>query len=85
MIKVNSLIQIWIECSAQVKDRIKLSKHIRIALFVGIILNLINQFDPLVQLEFSKINFVKAFITFLVPFAVSVYSAATINNSEKEK
>jgi len=51
----------------------------------GNILILKNQFDSMVKLELSKINCVNATIALLVSFAISDYSLATINNSEKEK
>ncbi len=71
------------KCYLQIVDRINLTKHITIALIVGTILNLINQFDPLIHLQFQKIDYIKAVITYIVPFAVSVYSAATISKIER--
>jgi hypothetical protein len=56
----------------------KLLKHIKIAFFVGTILNLISQFEAIIILNFGEINILKAIITFVVPFSVSIYSAATI-------
>ena len=51
----------------------------------GNTLILINQIDSMVQLELSKLNYVKASLALLVLFTASVFSTATINNSEKEK
>ena len=49
---------------------------IKVSLIVGVILNLINQGDSIFSLEFQHVNYVKLILTFLVPFAVSVYSSA---------
>ena len=68
-------------CLRQLLNKIKLFKHIRIALFVGTILNLINQFDQITTFKFDEINYVKLVITYFVPFLVSVYAAATVNTS----
>jgi len=69
-------------CLPQIKNKIKFKRHINIALFVGTILNFINQYDNIIRLEFYNINLVRALITYSVPFLVSVYSAATFNNKE---
>ncbi|PIP78193.1 MAG: hypothetical protein COW85_05115 [Ignavibacteria bacterium CG22_combo_CG10-13_8_21_14_all_37_15] len=63
----------------QIKNRKKFIMHLRTALIVGILLNAINQGDNFVHLNFSPINFFKVALTFFVPFAVSVYSAAKTN------
>jgi len=68
-------------CFLQLLNKLKLIKHIRIALFVGTILNLINQFNKIIGFRFDEIHYVKLFITYLVPFLVSVYSAATVNTT----
>lgn len=72
-------------CLPQIKNRIKFKRHIGIALFVGTILNLINQNDNIVRLDFQNINLLRALFTYSVPFLVSVYSAATFNNEEVNK
>lgn len=69
-------------CLPQIKNKIKFKRHINIALFVGTILNLINQFDSITRFSFYDFNIPKAVITYCVPFLVSVYSAATFNNQE---
>ncbi len=56
-------------------ERPTLMNSIRIAIIVGIILNLINQGDLLVAGDWEHVNKVKFFLTFLVPFSVSTYSA----------
>ena len=63
----------------QIIDGRKFFKHLRTAIFVGVILNLINQWSPLINVELSGIDYIKFGLTFIVPFTVSVYSAATIN------
>ncbi len=54
-------------------DRITLINSFKISIFVGIILNLINQGKAL--FNFSEFSIVKFRLTFLVPFFVSVYSS----------
>lgn len=56
-------------------------RGIVIACIVGMILNLINQGELLVAFQFSKVNWLKFGVTFMVPFCVSVYSAAQIKMS----
>jgi hypothetical protein len=58
-----------------------LIKAIKIALIVGIILNLINQGDKIFILAFEEINYYKFFLTFIVPFSVSMYTAITMKLS----
>lgn len=65
-------------CYLQLITKRNLMKHLKVALFVGVILNVINQYDMIISLNFGEINFIKGMITFLVPFSVSVYSASTI-------
>jgi methyl-accepting chemotaxis protein len=48
-------------------------RAVTIALVVGTLLTLINQWDLLVA---GTVDVVKATLTYLVPFCVSVYSAA---------
>lgn len=72
-------------CLPQLKNRLILSRHIKIAIVVGTILNLINQFNSIINLDVSKFNYLKGTITYLVPFLVSIYSAATFNQHGKIK
>lgn len=69
-------------CYFQIIDKTNLTKHFIIALVVGTVLNIINQFDSIIRLQFQNIDYLKAVITFFVPFAVSVYSAASIRKIE---
>jgi hypothetical protein len=55
-----------------------ISRAIKIAFVVGIILNLINQGEKLIIFNFEGINYFKFFLTFLVPFCVSMYTAITM-------
>ncbi len=48
---------------------------LKVSLIVGIILNFINQGDAIFSLDYSAINYTKLFLTFLVPFLVSVYAS----------
>ncbi|WP_207421159.1 nitrate/nitrite transporter NrtS [Desertivirga brevis] len=52
-------------------------KGILLALFVGSILNLINQGNFLVNHQWQQINLGKVLLTYLTPFFVCVYSTAT--------
>ncbi len=59
-------------------DKNIILKAIKIAVIVGIILNLINQGDTLLKLDFQNTNFFKMGLTFLVPFCVSTYTAVSM-------
>lgn len=59
-------------------DKQLIQKAIRIAIVVGIILNIINQGELIFSLAFDKINFFKFGLTFLVPFCVSMYTAVSM-------
>ena len=76
------MIKIFHICFPQIKNKIKFARHIKIALLVGTILNIINQFDKVIMYNYREINLVQLLITYIVPFLVSVYSAATFNNSK---
>lgn len=76
------MLNIFHVCLPQIKNKIKFKRHINIALFVGTILNFINQYDNIISLELHNINLIQVLITYSVPFFVSVYSAATFNNKE---
>lgn len=64
----------------QLVNKRKLFKHLRTAFFVGTILNIINQGQFLLRLEFAALDYFKFVLTFFVPFAVSIYSAGTTEN-----
>ena len=48
---------------------------LKVALVVGVILNVINQGDILYSLQFDKINWWKLLLTFAVPYLVSTYAS----------
>ena len=48
---------------------------LKMALLVGVLLNLINQGDALLAHELGSIQLGKLLLTFCVPYCVSVYSA----------
>ncbi len=58
-------------------DRNNLRTAFRISLIVGAILNLINQGHLIFDLRLAEIDYVKFFLTFLVPFLVSTYASTT--------
>jgi hypothetical protein len=51
------------------------TRAIFVSLFVGIILNLVNNYEPIMKLQFSIENTMRVIFTFLVPFSVSLYSS----------
>lgn len=55
-------------------EKESLTRALRVALLVGIILNVINN-PGLITLSFSGLNIYKVLLTFLVPFCVSLYSS----------
>ena len=61
-----------------IKSKDLLLRALKIAFVVGIILNIINQGDYFLNMQFEHINFLKAGLTFLVPFCVSMYTAVSM-------
>lgn len=61
--------------------RESVKRAIRVAMIVGIILNLINN-PQLLSLSFSGLNSYKVILTFLVPFCVSLYSSILASRSK---
>lgn len=55
-------------------EKESLTRALRVALLVGIILNVINN-PGLITFSFSGLNIYKVLLTFLVPFCVSLYSS----------
>ncbi|MGE0566515.1 MAG: nitrate/nitrite transporter NrtS [Bacteroidia bacterium] len=56
-------------------NKTNLIRSIKVALFVGTILNLINNYQVVAQCDFSLTNICKVLFTYMVPFLVSFYSA----------
>ena len=50
---------------------------IKLAIVVGVIVNLINQGEHLFGLQFAQVSWPKLLITFGVPFCVSIYNSTT--------
>ena len=48
---------------------------VKLAVIVGLILNLINQGDAIFRGSFAEVHWIKFCLTFCVPFCVSVFSA----------
>ena len=51
------------------------STAIRVSLIVGTILNMINQGNHLIALDFDAINIPKFILNYIVPYSVSTYSS----------
>ena len=59
------------------------TRAIKVALVITPILTIINQYDVIIERNFSSTFFLKLALTFLVPYCVSAYSSAkAICNSE---
>jgi hypothetical protein len=58
-----------------------LKRAFRVAVLVGIILNIINN-PSLFQLSTHGINIYRVLLTFLVPFCVSLYSSVLANRKK---
>ncbi|MEZ5009129.1 MAG: nitrate/nitrite transporter NrtS [Chitinophagales bacterium] len=48
---------------------------LKVALVVGVILNLINQWTAIIELQWNTINYLKLTLTFCVPYLVSTYAS----------
>ena len=53
-------------------------KALKVSLLVGTALNLINQGDLLLVFNFEQIHIVKFFLTYLVPYIVTTYTATSM-------
>lgn len=62
-------------------EKDSLTRALRVALLVGIILNVINN-PGLITFSFSGLNIYKVLLTFLVPFCVSLYSSVIANRKK---
>ena len=51
---------------------------LKVALVVGVILNVINQGDVLFSMQIEKINWWKLLLTFAVPYIVSTYASVRV-------
>jgi len=53
-----------------------------ISLVVGTLLNIINQGEVLFAADWDSLNLTKFFLTYLVPFVVSLYTAVKVHQSQ---
>lgn len=58
-----------------------LKRALRVAVLVGIVLNIINN-PSLFHLSFAGLNIYRVLLTFLVPFCVSLYSSVLANRKK---
>lgn len=63
----------YIEISFQKKIA---STALKVAIVVGTLLNLINQWTAITTFDFEHISFAKLLLTYCVPYLVSTFSAA---------
>jgi hypothetical protein len=56
-------------------DRRIVITSLKVALVVGTILNLINQWQSIIEFDYEHISIPKMMLTFCVPYLVSTYSA----------
>ncbi len=62
-------------------DKESLLRALRVAILVGVILNVINN-PGVISFSFGGLNIYRVFLTFLVPFCVSIYSSALANRKK---
>ena len=53
-------------------------RALKVSLIVGTLLNLINQGTVLLTLDFTHIHVIKYFLTYLVPYGVTTYTATAM-------
>jgi len=61
-----------------VTQKSTLKRALKLALVVGLTLNVINQYDALLSLDFKSVHLLQFFVTLLVPFCVSIYSVVAL-------
>jgi hypothetical protein len=61
-------------CKTIIEKDIVISS-LKVALVVGVILNLINQGDVFFSMQIEKINWFKLMLTFAVPYMVTTYAS----------
>ena len=62
-------------------DKDSLIRGLKVAILVGTLLNIINN-PGLISFSFSGLNIYRVFLTFLVPFSVSLYSSVLANRKK---
>lgn len=55
-----------------------MSRAFKVSLVVGTLLNLINQGDSLLLLDFQNVHILKLGLTYLVPYSVTTYTATAM-------
>jgi len=55
-------------------------RALKVALIVGTTLNIINQTEVLIHFDLGQINFLKFFLTYLVPYGVTTYTATAMQS-----
>ena len=55
-----------------------INRAIKVSLVVGTALNLINQGNSLIALDYENINLIKLTLTYLVPYSVTTYTATAM-------
>ena len=65
-----------IRIESKVRNTQVVLSSLKVAVVVGTVLNLINQYQPLLALDFAKVAWGKFTLTYFVPFLVSLYSSA---------
>ncbi len=66
-------IRLLLKLAAQTPN---IMRGLKVAIVVGVLLNLINQWEALSTASWGAIHWPKFLLTFCVPFCVSVYSSA---------
>ena len=64
-------------CKLAVTKRV-VKRAIFSSIVVGVVLNLINQYSIILELDFKNLDYAKFFLTFLVPYCVSTYTAVAL-------
>jgi hypothetical protein len=59
----------------------KIFLAVRISLVVGTLLGIINHYDMFLSGNYEVSRIIKIFITYLVPFSVSLYSTTRVKES----
>ncbi len=72
--------QTWISCAG---DKAVLRRAVKIALLIGTLLMIINHGDRLLIGTMQSEHWLKALLTYFVPYLVSTYSSVAACRSEK--
>jgi len=64
-------------CEVAISDDI-IQRATKVSLIVGTTLNFINQGEALLSLDFQNLHLMKFFLTYLVPYSVTTYTATAL-------